>query len=63
MKRLIRYPNVSNKDKILIREDNISVIKWHVDPAFVVHLEFKSHTGGVTTMEKGALQIFHIKMN
>ena len=31
-------------------------MKWYVDASFAVHPDFKSHTGAVMTMGKGAMQ-------
>ena len=35
---------------------SLHVIKWYVDASFAVHPDFKSHTGAVMTMGKGAMQ-------
>jgi hypothetical protein len=32
------------------------VVKWHVDASFAVYPDFKSHTGAVMTLGKGAMQ-------
>jgi hypothetical protein len=34
----------------------LGVITWHVDAAFAVHQDFKSHTGATMTLGKGAIQ-------
>ena len=54
--RLMKYLN-GTKDKCLrIRADSISIIKWYVDASFAVHPDFKSQSGAVMTMGKGAVQ-------
>ena len=35
--------------------ENLNVIKCYVDAAFAVHPDFKSHTGAIMTMGKGAI--------
>ena len=34
----------------------MNIVKWYVDAAFAVHPDFKSHTGGVMTFGRGAVQ-------
>ena len=43
-------------DMLTLSADNLHVIKWYVDAAFAVHPDFWSHTGGVMTMGRGAIQ-------
>ena len=44
-------------DKVLtLKIDDITFIKCYVDAFFAVHDDFKSHTGGVMTMGKGAIR-------
>ena len=38
------------------KADDTHIIKWHVDAAFAVHPDFKSHTGATFTMGKGSIQ-------
>ncbi len=35
--------------------ENLRVVKWHVDVAFAVHPDFRSHTGGAATFGQGFL--------
>jgi hypothetical protein len=42
-------------DVLTLSADNLSVIKWWVDASFAVHPDFKSHTGAVMKMGKGAI--------
>ena len=35
--------------------DKLNILKWYVDTSFAVHTDFKSHTGVVMTMGKGAM--------
>ena len=43
-------------DVLTLRADCLNVLKWYVDASFAVHPDFRSHTGGVLTMGKGAVQ-------
>jgi hypothetical protein len=36
--------------------DNLRVAKWYVDASFAVYPDFKSHTGAMMTLGKGAMQ-------
>jgi hypothetical protein len=54
--RLMKYCNGTRKDKLTLSAENLHVIKWHVDSAFAVHPDFKSHTGGTMSYGGGAAQ-------
>ena len=54
--RLMKYLN-GTVDKVLtLKIDDITIIKWYVDASFAVHDDFKSHTGAIMTMGKGAIE-------
>ena len=55
MIRLLKYLNGTRKKCLILRVDNLNVLKWYVDVSFAVHPDFKSHTGGILTMGHGAL--------
>lgn len=40
---------------LILKIDNLSIVKTWVDVAFAVHEDYKSHTGNVISMGKGAL--------
>ena len=44
------------QDCLTLSADGSNIIKWSIDAAFVVHPDFKSHSGGTMTMGKGAAQ-------
>ena len=50
-RRLTLYLN-GTRDLILTSslKDEINCIKWHVNAAFAVHPDFKSHTGATVTL-------------
>jgi hypothetical protein len=52
--RLMKYLNRTKKDKLILSADDLHVIKWYFDASFAVHPDFKSHTGAVATLGKGA---------
>ena len=54
--RLLEYLNGTRDLKLRLRADNLRVIKWYVDASYAVHPDFKSHTGAVMTMGRGAVQ-------
>jgi hypothetical protein len=54
LRRLIYYINATKDDVLLLKADNLHVIKWYVDGSFAVHPDMRSHSGGVMTYGKGA---------
>ena len=45
----------SRNDVLTLKADDSKKLHWHVDAAFAVHPDFKSHTGGILTMGCGAI--------
>ena len=41
----------------MLRADSLKIIKHYVDASFVVHLDFRSHTGTTMTMGNGAMLV------
>jgi hypothetical protein len=52
---MIRFLKCTKKDVLTLKADNSHVIKWHVDAAFAVHDDFKSHTGATMSLGSGAV--------
>jgi hypothetical protein len=52
--RLMKYLQQTVQDCLTLRADGSGDLKWYVDAAFAVHPDFRSHTGAVMTMGKGA---------
>ena len=52
----MKFLNATQNDVLTLRADGSNVIKWHIDAAFAVHPDFKSHTGAVATLGKGAVK-------
>ena len=59
--RLLKYCNGTRDDVLILSADNLRVIKWYIDAAFAVHPDFRSHTGGVMTLGRGAIQSISTK--
>jgi hypothetical protein len=53
--RMMKYLKQTRNDKLTLRADGSKTIKWHVDAAFAVHPDFKSHSGATMTMGNGAI--------
>ena len=53
LNRLMRYINRTKNDRLYLRNDDATVIKWYMDSSFVVHLDFRSHTSDMMTYGKG----------
>jgi hypothetical protein len=52
---LLKFLNGSRDDVLTLSADNLHVLKWLIDAAFAVHPDFRSHTGGILTMGRGAI--------
>ena len=51
----MKFVNGTIDDCLILSADDLSVVKWYVDASFGVHPDFRSHTGAVMTMGKGAI--------
>ena len=51
---MMRFLKQTQYDVLTLSIDNSGVIRWFVDAAFALHSDFRSHTGTVATMGKGA---------
>ena len=54
--RLMRYLKATQDVVKTLEMDNMGIVQWWADAAFAVHKDMKSHTGGVMTLGKGAVQ-------
>jgi hypothetical protein len=54
--RVMKYLNITREENLTLIADDLRVVKWYVDASFAVHPDFKSHTGAMTMLEKGAMQ-------
>ena len=50
----MKFVHQTLQDKLIIRVDDIRIIKWWVDASFAVHPDYKSHTGAVMSFGRGA---------
>ncbi len=56
LKKMMRFLKSTADDVLYLEADNMRSFKWHLDAAFAVHNDFKSHTGATMTMGKGVVQ-------
>ena len=56
LKKMMRFLKSTAEDVAYLEADNLRSFKWHLDAAFAVHSDFKSHTGATMTMGKGVIQ-------
>jgi hypothetical protein len=54
--RVMKYLNGTRSEYLTLSADDLRVVKWYVDASFAVHPDFKSHTGAVMILGKGAMQ-------
>jgi hypothetical protein len=52
---MLKFLRQTAQDRLTLLADDSKVAKWYVDAAFGVHPDFRSHTGAVMTMGKGAI--------
>ena len=51
----MKYLNGTMELVLTLRANNLHILLWYVDAAFAVHPNFRSHSGGMLTMGKGAI--------
>jgi hypothetical protein len=54
--RVMTSLNGTKEENLTLSADDLRVVKWFVDTSFAVHPDFKSHTGAMMTLGKGAMQ-------
>jgi hypothetical protein len=54
--QVMKYLNGTRSEYLTLSADYLRVVKWYVDASFAVHPDFKSHTGAVMMLGKGAMQ-------
>jgi hypothetical protein len=53
--RVLSFLKGTINDVLKLEAYDTSTLMWHIDAAFAVHADMKSHTGAVFTMGKGAV--------
>ena len=51
--RIMSFLNETLNDVVTLEADDTTSTNWHIDSAFAVHYDFKSHTGATLTLGKG----------
>jgi hypothetical protein len=54
--RVMKYLNGTRNEYLTLSVDDLRVVRWYVVASFAVHPDFKSHTGAVMMLGKGAMQ-------
>jgi hypothetical protein len=52
---LIKFWNGTRNDFLTLEADDTHIVKGHVDAAFAVHDDFRSHTGATLILGSGAI--------
>ena len=50
------FIKTTKEDVLSLDADSSGTIVWHVDAAFAVHPDYRSHTGATMTLGKGVIQ-------
>jgi hypothetical protein len=56
LKKMMSFLKGTQDDVLTLSADSSCAIVWHVDAAFAVHPDFRSHTGATMTLGKGVIQ-------
>jgi len=56
LKKMLRFLKRTKEDVLTLEAGEDVKIEWHLDAAFAVHPDFKSHTGATMTLGKGSIQ-------
>ena len=59
--RLMEYMKATAKDVLTLEADDEQSNEWWVDASFAVHPDYKSHTGAVHSLGKGAISSISTK--
>ena len=57
----MEFLRATKKDVLTLEASNYGKITWHLDAAFGVHNDYKSHSGAVMTLGKGCIQSISTK--
>ncbi|KAL7571371.1 hypothetical protein ACA910_007683 [Epithemia clementina (nom. ined.)] len=55
LKRMMRFLKYTKDDVLTLKAESLTKLDWHIDAAFAVHPDFKSHTGALIALEKGSI--------
>jgi hypothetical protein len=55
LKRLLKYIRGTIYMPLILRVDNLNVIKWWVDASYATHGECREHTGAMMSLGHGAI--------
>ena len=54
LRQMMQYIRDTKHLPLILEDDNSGNVRWHIDGAFAVHHNMRSHTGIYMTMGKGA---------
>ncbi|KAL7564335.1 hypothetical protein ACA910_007187 [Epithemia clementina (nom. ined.)] len=55
LKRMMTFLKCTQNDVLTLRAKSLTELDWHIDAAFAVHPDFKSHTGSLLALERGSI--------
>ena len=59
--RMMEFMKHTQKDVLTLEADDVQSNEWWVDASFAVHPDYKSHTGAIHTLGKGAISSISTK--
>ena len=54
--KMMEFLNTTQDDVLTLSSNGQGIITWHLDAAFAVHKDFRSHTGATMSLGSGAIQ-------
>jgi hypothetical protein len=58
---MMNYLKATKDDVPCMSANDTGTIKWHVDAAFAIHKDMKSHTGATMTLGSGTIRLISAK--
>jgi hypothetical protein len=55
LKKMLGYLKSTQEEVLVLEADDSGIITWHVDAAYAVHEDFRSHTGATMSLGKGSI--------
>eukprot|EP00957_Ditylum_brightwellii_P144575 11012607-Ditylum_brightwellii.AAC.1 len=60
LKCLLRYIKGTMDLTLILTADNLNILKWWVDGAYIVYKDMESHTGATMTLGKGSVYRYNV---
>eukprot|EP00934_Nitzschia_sp_Nitz4_P004202 Nitzschia sp. Nitz4//scaffold466_size5842//986//4399//NITZ4_009198-RA/size5842-processed-gene-0.7-mRNA-1//-1//CDS//3329552510//4192//frame0 len=55
LRKMLAFLNRTVEDVLTLQKDGPGTLQWYIDASYAVHNDYRSHTGAILTMGKGAI--------